>query len=454
MRRWADDPVRSKRRREKAREKSADALGSLGVTGAVFIVMLSTLCMQGARFIADIFLANRVAPQDYGVWKIVQVYIVFAPLLLLGLPSGINREIPRNVGLRRPDRVAEIIGTGLVASAVALIGIGFASVLVVPGDYGIASAFVLALWTMTGIASGILNALEEYGKYAGSQVIVAVVLLLLLPLPAEYGLTGFLVAYALASAGSSAFAIHGARRRGGMRLRAGTVRELCRSGFLLALIAFGYLSTITLDRLAVSHFFGLRELGYYGLAATVFALVSMLPQVAVQVYYPQILRRYAESQNALELLSVCRRQSVRIVAFTAVVVAALSVVLAPAVRLILPRYEPAIAAAYALLPGLLFLPAVGMYGNFLVAVGRTRLLLGAQAVNLVVQLVVLGVAVYLGSIVWIAAAGSVSYFSYYVFVRLAAESSVTTSPKPREAGDGENRPKPREAGEGDDIARE
>jgi O-antigen/teichoic acid export membrane protein len=401
------------------------ALGRIGVGGAVSVVMASTLCMQGARFIVDIFLAHQVAPRDYGVWKLVQVYILFAPLLLLGIPSGINRELPRNVGLRRPRQVSEIIGTGLLVSALALIVIAVGTVFVVPGGSAVPSALVLALWTMMGIACGMLNALEEFPMYAASQVIVAGVLLVLIPLPAVYGLNGFLASYAIASLISIAFAIEIVRRRGAMRVRWRTVTDLIRSGFLLAVIAFGYLATITLDRLAVSHFFGLRELGYYGLAATMFALVSTLPQVAVQVYYPQTLRRYAESQDAQELLAACRRQATKVLIFTALVAAAVAVVLVPAVRLVLPQYDRAIPAGYALLPGLLFLPAVGMYGNFLIAVGRTRLLIGAAGVNLMLQLVFLGIAVYLGSIVWVAAAGSVSYFTYYVLVRVAAESQVT-----------------------------
>jgi O-antigen/teichoic acid export membrane protein len=408
-----------------AKQARETALGRIGVGGAVSVVMVSTLCMQGSRFIVDIFLAHQVAPRDYGVWKLVQVYIVFAPLLLLGIPSGINRELPRNVGLRRPGRVSEITGTGLLASALALILIAVGTVFLVPGGSAVPSAVVLALWTLTGIASGMLNALEKFRMYAASQLIVAVLLLVLIPLPAVYGLNGFLAAYAIASVVSTAFAIDVVRRRGPMRVRWSAVIDLIRSGFLLAVVAFGYLATITLDRLAVAQFFGLRDLGYYGLAVTVFALVSTLPQVAVQVYYPQTIRRYAETHDARKLLAACRRQATKVLTFTALLAAAVAVALVPAVRLVLPQYERAIPAAYALLPGLLFLPAVGMYGNFLIAVGRTRLLVGAAGVNLVLQLVFLGIAVYLGSIVWVAAAGSVSYFTYYVLVRVAAESQVT-----------------------------
>ena len=383
-------------------------------------LLASILALQAARFISDIALAASTSPRNYGVWKLVQVALAFAPLILLGIPSGMNRRLPASRAGPDTRLAGTIVATGYGAS---LVGLGVAGGLVgavMPGSSDVLVAAVLVTWGLWGISLSVLNGLELFRRLAMLQYCVAVLLIAFLPLTVWGGISGFLFSYAVIGAAGTASACCIAHRAVGSRLDPRILVRLVQSGLPLAFLALGYLSMTALDRIVVQLRMGLDAVGVYGLAATVFVAVSTIPMTAVQYWYPRTLRTFAASRDVAAAVAEARRQSRLLLLVTAAVGIVVATALVPAVKFALPEYEEAIPAAYAMLPGVLVLPAVGVYGNLLIALERTRPYLVTQLVCVSLELALLVGATESGSITLVAAAVSVTYCVYYFLLRKAA----------------------------------
>jgi O-antigen/teichoic acid export membrane protein len=392
----------------------------LATRSAFAPLVTSILALQAARFVSDIVLAASAPPREYGVWKLVQVYLAFAPLILLGLPSGMNRRLPAARAARDPERAAAISATGFSASVIGLCVVGGFAAALVPDSPDALVAAVFVAWAAWGVALGILNGLELFRRIALIQFVVGGLLIVFLPLTIWRGIDGFLLSYAIIGSVGAVAAFLVAHAATGSRIRPRMLPALVRAGFPLALLALAYIFTTALDRIVVQWQIGLHEVGLYGLAATIFAVVSTIPTTAVQYWYPRTLRAFAETRDVVSAALEARRHSRLLLLVTAAVVLAVAIVLVPVVNVILPEYEQALPAAYVLLPGVLVLPAVGVYGNLLIALEQTRPYLVTQAACVVLEVGLLVGAASTGSITLVAAAVSFSFCVYYALVRTTA----------------------------------
>lgn len=388
----------------------------------------SVVVLQASRFVTDLVLAGVVAPRDYGIWKLVQVFLIFAPLLLVGIPSGINRELPRRVGEER--ELSSVIGTGSGASIVGLFVIGYLAGTLAPGEAP-KSLVALALvgWGSFGVLCGMLNGLERFGTLAVAQLGTAGLLVVLIPLTVVFGLGGFFAQYALAGTAGAAFAFVTVVRQCGFRLQLSRLRDLVWAGFPLAVIGLAYVGSISVDRLLVARFLGLEQLGVYGVAATVFAAGLTLPTTAVQYWYPRTIREYARTRDSASVAATCRRQA-RLVGMLGIAAGATAAVaLTPIVPVLLSEYVDALPALYLLIPGLLFASAAGPWGNLLIALGRPRPYLAAQIGALALEAGLVGAAAAYGSIVWVAGAMTLSFAAYFAAVRVVAVRVAAVPPR-------------------------
>jgi O-antigen/teichoic acid export membrane protein len=383
-------------------------------------LVASILVLQAARLVSDLVLAASVPPRDYGVWKLVQVYLAFAPLILLGIPSGMNRRLPAANVTPDKRRAGTIATTGYWASLAGLGVAGVVAAALVPDSSDALVAAVLVAWGLWGVSLGMLNGLELFRRLVMLQFGVAALVIALLPLTIWRGIDGFLLSYAVIGTAGAVSAYAVVYFAVGSRFEPRVLGGLIRSGLPLAVLALAYLCTTALDRIVVQWQIGLHAVGVYGLAATVFVVISTIPTTAVQYWYPRTLRMFAESRDVAAAMAEARRQGRLLLIVTAVLTLIVAAALVPTIKLALPEYERAIPAAFALLPGILVLPSVGVYGNLLIALEQTKPYLTAQLAAVALELALLIGAAKTGSITVVAAAVSVTFCAYYVLVRSAA----------------------------------
>jgi O-antigen/teichoic acid export membrane protein len=168
-------------------------------------------------------------------------------------------------------------------------------------------------------------------------------------------------------------------------------------GFPLFLLTIVEWQTRVGDRAIVALMLGEGVLGYYGLASTFSAALTMIAIQVSQTMQPRIYRRYGETHdvNALkeQVLEPCRAVS-RVFPF-GIGLAVLGIPLF--IRIFLPAYEPAIPIAVGLCLASFFLAVPQTQAALLMALEKQWLNLGIWSVVLAINL---GLNFYLLSRGW------------------------------------------------------
>jgi O-antigen/teichoic acid export membrane protein len=357
---------------------SAAAIKNL--TAEFGLYLISTAFLQATRLIVYILAAKILGPENYGIWSIMVLIVMYGGCLHLGVINGMNREVPYYKGKNDPANVVSIKNASF--SAVVITTVAGSIMLLLTAEFIDVAPQVRTALRLTTLCLLIQQFYQFFLVYLKSdcrfnlvslqQIIAAGSLFLIgVPLLMKFGLNGLIWGHILSFliAGVLIFSLG---RFADFRLAVDTRQwiRLAKIGFPIMAVGITYSLLTTVDRWVILKFLGTTHLGYYALAGIVFSSVMLLPSVIADQVYPRMAHKYGKTQSVLALKPMLVKQIIAATAVSAAAVIVLYVSVPFLIKQFLPGYIPGIRASQIILLGLIFVPAAFSFGGFLNVLNR------------------------------------------------------------------------------------
>lgn len=346
--------------------------------------------------------ARLLGPAAFGLWQTARVILQYTSYSTLGVEWGMHRELPY-IKTRDGDdtsRQREIVQVTLGFTMLSAGIVGLATGILGPIVFGVVPSgvyYILGIVVVSHqlyvLADKLATASGRYGLAGAVNIATSCASLVL-------GVIGILTlgvrGLLLSQICWGLLGLILITRSLGMTLRpeltADVLRKLVSTGLPVVGNGLLHLAAKSVDRLTILAFLGTTYLGYYGLALAVASYLEMTFQAIGRVVLPRFSARYAENHD----LSAMRRPITRVLLVQTFAFSALGGVivfwLPVAVHIVLPAYQPGIAAASVLMFGMVLLSVRSTLVYFFLA--SDRLL---RFSSLQIPLVAIGVA-----FVWLA----------------------------------------------------
>lgn len=380
------------------------------------------MLFQFSRLAVSLIVARWVGPETFGIWNALNLLLLYGVLVTLGVPNGMNRDVPVFRGRRENEKADKIIevsfGFVLITSAIAgLIISGIALTGLVDAVYRpglFMMGFLFFSWKIYQFFQLRLKSSISFRLMSVQQIIFAILLpIVCLPLAYFIDIPGFILGQAAVAFVMIIVVIRLASYRLTISWDPTIFFTLVKVGFPIMAAGLLYSLLTTIDRWVVLTFLSVEDLGHYTLAILAVGVLGLLPAVIGQQMYPRMAYRYGETHNKKALKPMIVRQSVMAVAVTIPILAIVFVTLPYVVNVFLPEYVLGITPARILLLGLAFIPLAGGFANFLNTVDKQMYYLAVQVAALIVNFTLDMILIRLGfGLVGVALGAAITYFLY------------------------------------------
>jgi O-antigen/teichoic acid export membrane protein len=313
----------------------------------------SSLALTVANMVGGILALRWVPPELMGPWQATLLLQTYCDFLKLGVLNGMNREFPFRMGQGDEAAAMRSLATTLAWLRIgSLLGLAaFAGLGVMNWDKGVA-------WQVAAIAGALQWVFAYYSNYVQAtlrggddfarlsliQYCSAAISLLLLPLVAFGGFTGFCSRAVLQAAIVSLMLRSVMRFRPPPALDQDEWRRLLLSGFPLFIASYLFHLGMNAERTALLTTGDDRLLGLFAPVAAVLSAVLVLPNAAALYLYPKLSRGLGKDADTAKLWDLAWRNS-RVTAAVAAGVAVGAWLLAePVTRAVFPAYLAAVPA--------------------------------------------------------------------------------------------------------------
>jgi O-antigen/teichoic acid export membrane protein len=350
------------------------------------------------------------------------LFLLYGVLVTLGVPSGMNREVPMLKGKGREDLAHLAANVALwFVLVTSLIG-AFATVLILSSGLitKVSTSSLVAMgglfltWSVYQYFQMRLRSTIRFRQMTIQQFVFAGLLpLVVLPMTNSFKLIGFISGQAfvaflaiLVICRISTFQIE-------FQFDWSILRRLITIGFPIMSAGLLFALLTSIDRWVILRYNGVEALGQYTLAILSVSILSLLPAVISQQLYPRMAFLYGSTGEKRSLLPIVLRQSLASTGVTLPLIAAAFLLMPFLVETFLPDYAAGIRAARIVLVGLAFLPLAGGFGNYLNTVGRQVIYLAIISAAILLNLVLDIIFVKNGMGINGAAMGAaITYFIY------------------------------------------
>ena len=355
----------------------------------------STLALQVSRLAVALVVARWVGPAEFGIWNALNLLLLYGPLMTLGVPNGMSRDVPlltgagdeaaaqRTVNLSLSFLIGSTLAGGALISLAGASGLApaeYRNPLLVMGGlfFGQQLYTFLQMWLRCRIRFHLMS-LQQLVYAAAFPLVV-------LPLAQAWRVPGYILGQALVAFALALFIVRTARFRTTLAWRWPELKPLVAVGFPIMVAGVLYSLLISVDRWVILTFLDVEALGHYSLAIICLAALGLLPSVISQQMYPRMAFQYGINRDERGLWPLALRQSAVSTLVTLPVLALVYLALPTLVTRFLPAYMAGLAPARILLIGLAFIPLAGGVGNFLNTVGRQVTYMIVQACAVVLNL--------------------------------------------------------------------
>lgn len=332
-------------------------------SGAGFVG--TSVCLMVAQMLSNILVIRWLDPHDTGIWQTLMLVQSYAGFAQLGLFSGLNRELPYQLGQDRRARAHLMVATTQAhAMGCALTSLLFSA--------GVIALFDLEpVWQLAVGTVGLSTAASLYFQFLsvtyrgtnnfyrlsianGVQALVAVGSI---PLVFFWSFEGLCARIILMALGWLALLYAGRPVQVRMSWDWSAVRDLLLAGG--PAFGLGYLLTLSygFDKLLLLEAGGVVAVGLYAPAAAVKVGMAAIPNAVNAYISPRMSRRLGETRDPRALWALTWKAALG----TSLLMIPLVVVgwlLIPwGIQVLFPRYEEGIAAAQLLALSGLFVGA-------------------------------------------------------------------------------------------------
>ena len=396
----------------------------IGLIGEFVLFSASTVVYQLSRLAVSLIVARWVGPEEFGTWNALNLMLLYGVVVTLGIPNGMNRDVPLLMGQGNPSAAQRIANSSfwfvlLVNTAVGLFISVVGLVLNQPLSHLFLAMGVLFLaWQVYQYFQLRLKCYIRFRLMSLQQFAFAVLLpMFALPLAYEWGIPGFIVGQAIVALLACLLIVCWDPIKINFCWDWRGLRNLVKIGFPIMAAGLLYSLLTSVDRWVIINFLGMETLGHYTLAILCLGVLSLLPAVVAQQMYPRMAFLFGQTRNKRSLLPLIVRQSLIGTVVTVPILVATYVVLPFLVYWYMPAYRLGIAPARILLVGLGFIPLAGGVGNFLNTVGKQGYYLAVQAGAVLINFCLDALFVKLGwELSGVALGAALSYALYAIIL--------------------------------------
>lgn len=407
------------------------------LTREFVLFAVSTGVFQASRFGTAVVAARWTGPEEFGVWNALQLIILYGVVSMLGVPSGMSRQVPFLLGKGDAPGAARVedlsfwltlIGAtclGLVVGVAGVLGLGGAAY----RQSLFAVALLFPMWHLYQYFQLRLKSRVRFTLVSVQQLIFAILLpAVTLPLVSLWRVPGYIIGQCAVALLLVLFIWKAGRMRIHLLHGWAGLGEITRIGFPIMLAGLVYGLLISVDRIMVLNFLGTEALGRYTLPILCVTALNLLPAVVSQQMYPRMAFKYGQTHDVQSLVPMAIRQSLAAGIVVLPVVLVIYLALPYLTTHFLTEYRDGVAPARLLLVGLGLIALSGGAGNLLNTVGKQVYYMAALATGVVVNIVAIGTLLALGKgIMGVAAGAVISYAIFVIVVNLVALNVVHKS---------------------------
>jgi len=393
-----------------------------GLANEFLFFSLSTGAYQVSRLIVTLVAARWIGPEGFGVWNVLYLFLLYGVLVTLGVPSGMNREVPMLKGKGREDLAHLAANVALwFVLVTSLIG-AFATVLILCSGLitKISTASLIAMgglfliWSVYQYFQMRLRSTIRFRQMTIQQFMFAGLFpLIVLPMTKSFELSGFIGGQALVAFLAILLIYRISSFQIEFQFDWSILRRLMKIGFPIMSAGLLFALLTSIDRWVILRYNGVEALGQYTLAILSVSILSLLPAVISQQLYPRMAFLYGSTGVKRSLLPIVLRQSLASMSVTFPLIAVAFLLMPFFVETFLPDYAAGIRAARIVLVGLAFLPLAGGFGNYLNTVGRQVIYLAIISAAILLNLILDIIFVKNGmGINGVAMGAAITYFIY------------------------------------------
>ncbi|MSR76812.1 MAG: hypothetical protein EXS63_01080 [Candidatus Omnitrophica bacterium] len=360
------------------------------------IYLALSIVTQLITLIAGLLTRRFLGPTQMGAWSLLQVILNYSSYSTFGVSESISREVPYYRGkgdLKTADQMKNIIFSFSLLTA-ALISLGalvyalvYQSRLSEVMFYGL--LFIGGLVILQRISNLSIAFLRGYKLFtlAGKQMVLSSIVngILVAILSYKFRMYGFMLAMCL----SFVFNIICIRCYYSFHFRFDLNWKILWGmvcyGFPLMITGFLGTLFLSIDKIMIAKFLGLRELGIYSLAILAYTYIGTIPTAVGVVLMPNFHERYGETEKADALKGYLMKSSLAFSDLMPLLIAGVWFFAPYFSRIILPDFLESIAPMKALILGSYFLALINPFNYFMAVIRK-------QAFMVPIMLVACGLA--------------------------------------------------------------
>lgn len=267
----------------------------------------STVVNSVVKMIMGMVVVRYVEPQDMGMWRSLNVILVYSFILLFGVLNGLSRDLPYSLGNKEKTKdVESIASTSLIVVYVTMVFSLLIGIVFMVCFSGRSMLFKLSLATVITIT--IFNFYNNYliilfrskssfVNLARVQLVEALIIIISLPIVINFHYTGLLVRFLV----TSFFALLLLHLIRPLKVRPKwnfkSYKALMKIGTPIFILDYIKNTSGTFDIIALLRFSDLTTVGYYAISGMVINGLSVLPKSLSQYVYPRMTYRYGETHD-------------------------------------------------------------------------------------------------------------------------------------------------------------
>jgi len=387
------------------------------------VYSLSTILFQGSRFLCFFLSAKLLGPEEFGLWNLLSLLLLYRGITHLGVIPAMNREVPFLIGENKLLKVRKIRNVTFsysvlltLISSLLLLAI---TVFILNVNIKTSILAMISLFFFTQIYHYLqvyLKSSIQFNVMAWQQILLSIFFpLTVIPLTLIYKLPGFIFGQTIAIFLICLFISKKIEWKPSIDLDVKEFLHLLKVGFPIMLVSLLYSLFTTSDRWIISAYLSHKALGFYSLAILFGNALFLLPRTLAEQAYPRMVKLFGESHNFRKVFKLKLKYLLLCLAIT-IPEATLMYVSSPIIiKTFLPHYTPSIEVIGLTIIGFLFLAIANFSGIFLLSIGK-------QVIYLFITLFSIGINVVLSitlvkagyGIKGVAIGSAISYFSFSV----------------------------------------
>lgn len=390
---------------------------------AIFYRYSATLFLQISAFIVGMIVSKLLGPEMLGYWGLFHIVTNYYVFSNLGTTNGLTRELGLLIGKNERDSIQDIISS---ANAIHVVLPGIASIVLIIYSYFLTPplnwVFLFAgiygfLYLYEETLIRILNAFEKHKILAGISIFRSLIsFVIVVPLVYFFDLQGRLFSALLLVIVGLIATYKYLPVSLTISFRKAQIVNLISIGFPIALAGFLGANFFLVDRLVITKYLTIEDLGFYTFA---FYLVTVIKNLKINVanilYQRQNIIYGADGENSKKrLLEVSKSSALFTTDLTGVLSGLILIVFSFFVKYFMPEYIKTLPITYIIV----FSQVMGSI-NVFNTVGRHKQYLILMAISLIINIALSILFVKSWGLIGVAYATFLSFLIFNVIINYA-----------------------------------